>query len=78
LFHLLMTQGAPQWYCRTKADPDEIGTGLQLRGQLRNWLFAPAFPFNLLMLVTAEEPQIRNKHKPLRCIFQGRIDIGYR
>ena len=60
-----------QWYCRTKADPDKLGTGLQLRGQLRNRLFAPAFPFNLLMLVTAEEPQIRNKHKPLRCILQG-------
>ena len=38
--------------------------GLQLRGQLRNvtWM-STVFPFNLLMLRTAEEPCIRHKHK---------------
>jgi hypothetical protein len=29
------------------------------------------------MLVTAEEPQIRNKHKPLRCILQGQAVIRF-
>jgi len=45
LFHLLTTPWAPQWYCRTKADPDEIGTGLQLRGQLRNRFIRTGIPF---------------------------------
>src|SRR5690606_39543387 len=37
-------------------------SGLQLRGQLRNYLFT-GFPFNLLMIVSAEEPSFRHKLK---------------
>ena len=48
-------------------------SGLQLRGQLRSNALRqpPVFPFNLLMISSAEEPTFRNKLKVASVNYKG-------